>query len=365
MPNIFDKIPGIYYKFLPNELAQEIPDETLATCGDCIMVQPAGDQGPCSEFAYFSKETKCCTFYPTLPNYLVGGLLGDEDPLNKEGIEKVRQIITGRNGITPHGIFPPRKYWMLYQKGKNIFGKAKTMRCPYYDTKNNNCSVWKYRAVICSTYFCKHACGVEGRAFWDSVQDYLRFVENILTKYVLRETGWPPEAVIEGSIEKYFSGKVEELSLAEVEDAPLPPSKYSTLWEGWQGREAEFYKRAFEIVNQLDREKFKAIAGYASDINLGLINKRLTESWNTPVPDLLRKNPKLKVYPAGGQKVKIISPGGMFELSKEIFNLLDVFDGSISNGKADKVLQEKHKIKLSKELLANLYQNRILIKAAQ
>ncbi len=365
MGNLFGQLPDIYNKFLPSELLQDIPDESMATCGNCIMVLPEDDQRLGSDFAYFSKETKCCTFYPALPNYLVGGLLCDDDPRNKEGIEKVKQVISGRKGVTPHGIFPPRKYWMLYLKGKNIFGKAGTMRCPYYDAKSGGCSIWKYRAVICSTYFCKHACGIEGRMFWESIQDYLRFVEDILTNYVVMESGWPSETVMEGSIVKYFTRKTEELTLEEIEDIPLPAKKYSALWDNWRGKEEDFYKRAFEMIGRLDREKFKEIAGYANDIHIKLISRRLNDAKNTPIPDILRKNPKLKIYPEGEKKVKIISPGGMFELSKEIFNQLDIFNGKINNGEADKLLQEKYKVKLSKELLTSLYQNRILIKAGQ
>ncbi|HYL82493.1 MAG TPA: hypothetical protein VEU07_16870, partial [Candidatus Acidoferrum sp.] len=68
-------LPPLYGRWMDDLLPGPIPRETAATCDDCAMWPGPGDQ-PRSDF-FFLPETKCCTYIPTLPNYLVGRILED------------------------------------------------------------------------------------------------------------------------------------------------------------------------------------------------------------------------------------------------------------------------------------------------
>jgi hypothetical protein len=76
------------------------PREEKATCSNCAMCAPPGAP-PAPEVVYFRPDIKCCSFHPTLPNYLIGGVLRDERPDMAEGRRRLLAKIGARVGITP------------------------------------------------------------------------------------------------------------------------------------------------------------------------------------------------------------------------------------------------------------------------
>src|SRR5687767_13539275 len=79
-------------------LPAPIPRESKAACGDCVMCPGKGAE-PDEAFA---PETKCCTFVPSIPNFLAGRALAD--PELGEGRRSLEARIASRDGLSPLGL---------------------------------------------------------------------------------------------------------------------------------------------------------------------------------------------------------------------------------------------------------------------
>jgi len=75
---ILDSLPVLYADLFPDFFRKEVPAETKATCAWCAMC-PSSASGAVESVdgvsRLFRPDTKCCTYYPKLPNYLVGAIL--------------------------------------------------------------------------------------------------------------------------------------------------------------------------------------------------------------------------------------------------------------------------------------------------
>jgi hypothetical protein len=74
-------LPPLYAEWAESFLGGPIPAETDATCQDCAMCPPPGKRPATGVF--FSPDVKCCSYMPTLPNFLVGRMLGNDTVLTK------------------------------------------------------------------------------------------------------------------------------------------------------------------------------------------------------------------------------------------------------------------------------------------
>src|SRR5690349_17121148 len=110
MKRILDDLPALYAHLLPAFFQEPVPEETKATCSRCSMCE-----GNCQDAVapvdgksrFFNPNTKCCTYFPKLPNYLVGALLSDDRPELAEGRRRVEARIDARLGATPQWLSPP------------------------------------------------------------------------------------------------------------------------------------------------------------------------------------------------------------------------------------------------------------------
>ena len=71
-------IPPLYAPWLRDIVGGPIPAETRATCDRCVMLPT---EGSAPDAVFFSPITKCCTYQPTIPNFLAAAglfLLGEE-----------------------------------------------------------------------------------------------------------------------------------------------------------------------------------------------------------------------------------------------------------------------------------------------
>src|SRR6218665_3697133 len=88
MRPMLDSLPLLYRDLLPEFFQKGVPVETKATCDACAMC-PSSAAGTVESVdgvsRLFRPDTKCCTYYPRLPNFLVGALLSDERPELAEG----------------------------------------------------------------------------------------------------------------------------------------------------------------------------------------------------------------------------------------------------------------------------------------
>ncbi|MFL5813939.1 MAG: hypothetical protein ACJ763_10215 [Bdellovibrionia bacterium] len=361
MPKIIDSLPSLYSPLFPTLLKQEIPEETKATCANCAMCE-ASCENPVDAVdgtrRFFRPDTKCCTFHPKLPNYLVGAILRDDSPEMSEGRKRIRAKIRERSGVTPLEIDAPAKYSLLYKQTRDFFGKAPSMRCPYFEETHGLCTIWRYREAVCSTFFCKYERGADGRKFWSDLKSYLSLSEIQLSRYVLLELF--PEFIREERHRSSTPGGT--LSLEELEGAAPPESEYRRLWGPWLGREEEFYIQSFEQVQNLEREKFEQILGLDARIWEMQLEKSSDAVIRPRLPERLKFNPKatVKWLPDGSLALGAYSEHDAVALPGLAYSLLIEFNGTESTDNVRRRLRDEKQADLSEEVLLTLYQHRIL-----
>lgn len=248
---IVDNIAPVYRQLLPDIFFEPVPDETIATCQDCIMCKDYEIKKKRGEL-YFLPDTKCCTYHPKLPNYLVGGILLDSKSSMEEGKSIIKKMIKEKTGVTPYIIFPSMKYRQKYKIfGKKTLGRNRELKCPFYGQEKGNCTIYPYWNSVCASFFCYSVGGNTGRNFWYSVRDYFRQVERLLARYTMSSLGWEEEDIPDDWNEMR----------PDCLDGTIDHALYKQNWKNWLGREEEFYIKTFEIISEIDHEKFNRICG--------------------------------------------------------------------------------------------------------
>src|SRR5215470_8438493 len=95
-------LPSLYAAWMDQMLAGPIPRETDATCDNCVMCTEDGRST--KDRIFFNPETKCCTYTPVLPNYLIGRILADDDPSFASGRATVEERLHAGIAVTPLGL---------------------------------------------------------------------------------------------------------------------------------------------------------------------------------------------------------------------------------------------------------------------
>ena len=93
-------LPEVYRSRLPAFFDRPPIVETRATCSDCAMCDKAGPAEAVAPVGggFFRPEVKCCSYHPTLPNFLAGAALQDASSGGAEGRRgtgKLRKETTG------------------------------------------------------------------------------------------------------------------------------------------------------------------------------------------------------------------------------------------------------------------------------
>lgn len=364
MPRILDSLPALYRDLLPPFFARDLPEESKATCASCAMCEsscqePVAPVDGVSRF--FRPDTKCCTYYPRLPNYLVGALLADGDPRMAEGNRRVREKIARRQGVTPQWVKPPAKYNLLYGNAHQAFGRNAALLCPYFDRDQGNCTIWAYREAVCSTFFCKYVEGADGRKFWMTLKTYLSVVEIQLTRYAALKLC--PEYILSGKDKA--EAQSQPLTIDDLDDRPLPEREYAKLWQGWAGREIEFYQSCFEIVRALSREEFDKLLGLDGTIEQAVLERLHGAIVSPDLPKVLKLNPAATVrwMSDGSVALASYSEYDAVALPGEAYGLLVEFTGAEPVEAVRQRLREKKQADLSEDVLLALYRHRILTDA--
>ena len=352
---ILDFIPHIYSHFLSGFFENAIPQETAAECFDCSML--SNDNRILKSGVVFSLETKCCTHYPKLPNYLIGALLDSKVPTLDEGRRRIQAKIQSQMGVEPQGIRRPPKYDLLIERAPYAFGQSKTLGCPYYEGKEGICTIWPFRNATCSTWFCKHNAGEEGRRFWSSLKQYLKLVETTLVQYSLYKMGLDLQKVINAASSN------DVIKAQELDELPPDPVAYKAIWGEWAGHEEDFYKESFLLVQALDGEEFEQISGITQRILLDDLSKKLRNLVNPKLSNRLKRNPKLEVEKLSENRYALIgySPLDPIEVPKKVYDMLDFFDGKKTNDEVCRLIRQDMNIEPAEDLLCSLYQFRILV----
>jgi hypothetical protein len=354
VPSLRDLFPALYHPLLPALFDQPRPLERKATCDHCVMCPPS--EGKALEgVAYFRPDTKCCTYHPRVPNYLVGGLLADDDPAIQEGRRRMRARIESRIAVIPHNVGPPRKHEVLRMASwRSTMGRSLMLRCPFYEAEAGNCTVWKYREIECTAFFCKHETGADGQAFWKALREYAVNVERRLVAHALHTV-----------MPEYSEPPSDGMTLEELEDRAPDPKLYSALWQGWEGREEAFYIACHEVVTGLSREDHERIVGgEGHEARSAEMLDRYRAVMSPALPERLVRNPAMEMRPVeGGVLTETYSRYEPLVLTEALHELIGELraDETVSEMRAR--LGRDAGVDVPEEILLGLYQMRVLIPA--
>ena len=346
---ITNYIPEIYRDIFPSFFSKNIDTEMLADCNDCVMLP--GKNGVSGQ-DYFSEETKCCTYFPYIPNYMAGLILSAKK--FPEGKKIIRQMIAAGSGITPKGIMPGKKYLHLYELSrKKSFGKNASLKCPFYQSEKGMCAVWEGRGAVCSGFFCRHMRGADGENFWNAVKKYLQVSEQVLARYSIFFLDGIPEN-LPATPPDPWSWSVDELDEKK-------PDNYKEIWGKWEGKEEQFYIGAYELVKKLDRKKFESLMGIDHPYQLKKIEIAWKKMMKPQLPDIMKINPAASFRKKNENTWLASVPAGTFEIQQVVFDLLHYFDGKRKTPEVLKAIRKNLQVEPDRDLLEGFYQNRILI----
>jgi Fe-S-cluster containining protein len=351
-------LPEVYAPLLPDFFEHATPHEEKATCNNCAMAAPPGTP-PDRTVEYFRPDAKCCTYHPMLPNYLVGAILADPRPDMAEGKRRIRERIALRTGVSPRWIAPPRKTEILQKASwRTSFGRSLTLLCPYFERTQGNCTIWRHRDSVCTTFYCKYNAGADGAEFWLQLRKYTSWLENKLSDLAAKSL------VPEHNEEQPAAG---QLSIEELEDRPPSAASYGALWKERVGREEEFYLGCHAWVQGLDRGAFEALVHGADYTDrLASLAASHHKMLHPELPERLVPNPSMgSAETADGVLVAAYSRYEPLLLTKDLFAVVRAFDKDSTVAEVRERLRRESELDVPDELLLSLYQFRVLVTPAQ
>lgn len=361
MPTLLDALPPLYRSLLAAPLDAEAPAERKATCASCAMLEAhcPGSLPPVDgRSRFFDPATKCCTFHPRLPNYLVGGVLEDATPGGAEGRRRMEARVASGIGVTPEWLQPPRAFGLLYDSAHGAFGRARALRCPFYEEGSGGCTVWAYRDAVCSTYYCKYVAGEDGRRMWTAVKELVSLVEIQLSRAALLELA--PELLDRAPGAR--AGPSGPLTAEDVDGVAPAPAARAATWGAWLGREAELYRACFRHVRGLTVGDVQAMLGLDGTIARRAVERALAAAAATALPPVLRLEPGATVawLPDGSVALGGYSPLEALVLPGAAYPLLTRFTGAEPVAQVRARLRAELQADLADEVLLELYRHRVL-----
>ena len=322
-----EPLPGLHAKWMAALLGGGIPRESRATCNDCAM-RPRDAQDSGSETTFFDPVIKCCTYVPTLHNFLVGRVLSDADPGAQYGRATVQKRIADAVGVTPLGLAQPPVHSLLYRSVTDGFGRSRALRCPHFNEDGGRCGIWRNRNATCSTWFCKHLRGHVGFEFWrESLHPLLQAVERDLARWCVLELRVGEEALRQMMATGDWLFEAGAVT-GEALDNRVDPKAYARSWGEWRGREQEFFRRCSELVQTLAWADVLALCGAEARGYARLTQQAYARLTSTDLPARLRAAPyQVAQTRAGIRRVSTYSMLDPLDAPESVLQLLQYFDG--------------------------------------
>jgi hypothetical protein len=323
-------LPPLYRRWADEIFKQDVYSEPKSTCDNCPMcknVHPLAKQD-----YHFNPDTKCCAYQPSLPNYLVGAILADDDPSLNKAKEQFLALVDYYS-FTPIGIAPPFKTTFAFKI--RPFGKDKELRCPFYLYESGGlCGIWKYRNTTCSTYFCKHERGVIGHRFWRKLEDTLFAAEKKLSLHCAME-----------------------LKVIIPENAV---DLRERTWGNWTFREVEFFINCWNIVQPLRWEDVVKIVGVKLESLVNELKTQFNNLQSKSLPEILvTRKFKSEQVTEDLTRVWSYSFADPIDLPTNIVHVLENFDGRPISYVLEQIKSEKG-ITIDVDLLQKLSDYEIL-----
>ncbi|MEZ5063795.1 MAG: hypothetical protein R3B81_03625 [bacterium] len=312
-------LPFLYGRWIGALVDGPIPAETHATCAECAMCRPAEARLPSR--IYFEPETKCCTYLPELPNYLVGGVLTDPHT-HPHGRASLEVRIDAGVRVTPLGVGIPGPIELLLRNESGAFGRARGLRCPHYVADQGLCGIRDHCGAACTTYFCKHVRGAAGFEFWEAVKELLFAAQRTLSLWCVGEVGLE-DTVVE-SLLRHEPASVDAAAIDESETE----ARRCATWGSWRGREREFYRECAERVAPMEWSDVRRLGGAELELHERVVKMRWQRLTSPDIPRRLRALPH-EVVSRGPKTVTVNSYRGTdpLELTRGLYDLLPAFDG--------------------------------------
>jgi hypothetical protein len=320
-------LPPLYARWTESLLGAPIPGERRATCDACAMCRPAGEP-PRPDDRYFDPGTKCCTYMPVLPNFLVGRILADGDPAMSDGRASMLGRINARLAVTPLGVGRPPGYAVLYDDGEDTFGRSLALRCPHYVEITGRCGIWPHRESVCSTWFCKHMRGQVGYAFWrKALQPLLRVVQDAVAKWCVLELDIGADGLEQLVADPAWTGRPGPLTAAAL-DLKADEIAYARVWGSWRGRELEFYRLCGERAEALGGDDALALAGAEGRALAALTRCAFERLVSESIPEALTVG-DMHIATMGAETSRIVTYSGNdpLDVPNLTLALLPFFDG--------------------------------------
>lgn len=362
IPEIATVLPPLYARWMDSLLASAIPHETRATCDDCAMCAPEGASPP-DGTQYFSPRTKCCTYQPRLPNYLVGRALEDADFAFSVGRATLEKRVHAGIQVTPLGVGASRVFGVLYDNGRSGFGHAESMRCPHYlEEAGGRCGIWRHRNAICSTWFCKFERGALGMVFWDRTRNLLLAIERSLSIWCVLEAGLELEALGAAFPLAGPAVKQESMTAHDLDGVP-DPEVARMCWGTWLGREREFYGLCARRVESLTWSDVERIGGAEVTALAHLASRAFRALVSDELPERLALG-EFKVISASREAIRVSSYTGAdpLDLDPDVLQVLPYFDGRPVR-EALAAIEEEQGMRVEQDLVRRLADFRVLVPA--
>jgi hypothetical protein len=243
---------------------------------------------------------KCCTYVPTLPNFLVGRILLDPAPESAAGKASVEARIVAGAGVSPAGLAQPAAYGLLYESAPEAFGRSVSMRCPHYLTESGRCGIWRHRQSRCTTWFCKHVRGAVGYRFWTALRHLLEAVERSLVAHCVLQLD-PGAEAIERLVVSPDAGR--RLSAADI-DGVADATSQRSAWGRYAGREREFYEAAARLAEPLTWRDVARLGGAGVELAAALVRETYRELGSDAIPTALRVG-AMTTVPVGADRIRV------------------------------------------------------------
>ena len=310
--------PPLYQRWIEELLPEGVPDEKRATCMDCVMCKRP--EPSTMKDRIFKPSVKCCSYNPVLPNFLIGGILDDQEPSFAEG-KALFEREAVKLWISAESIGPNWMYWIHYHDAP--FGEVDRLRCPYYiDRDGGLCGIWNFRNSRCTTWFCKYNRGDLGHQFWFTLSELLANVEKTLSEWCIRK-----------------------LNL----EIPLQPvSQAEAIFGNWAGKEREFYINCYLLVEKLKWSEVQEILDSDGAALLQKIKLKHREMLDESIPAYLRVG-EITYVELSNDNVRVWGFGtnDPIDIHRELFTRIQHFDGPSAD--------------LDSDLVRRLYELRILV----
>jgi hypothetical protein len=295
-------LPPRYAQWLTELLGGELPAERTATCDRCVMHTDAVPEG-----YRFRVDAKCCTYVPSLPNFLVGAALRELPP--GPGRDSLERRVADASVCTPHGVDVTEDERARYQALvlAETFGRDPDLRCPHYlHEQGGLCGIWRHRNGVCATWYCKHDRGAAGQRLWHAVEALLTLVERELCHWCACQLLYHERPEGDGE---------------------------ASEWAAWAPHAGDYYQRSAALVDELGWSEVRVICG--PDILPAVERLQAAYREHRPEPLVQLRRPSVLVpgplrvghRDADSTRVVSYSDSDALDLPSELVDLLPRFDG--------------------------------------